>query len=31
MSPLEDAIAWGCGFTRNYDADTANEWLIATS
>lgn len=30
-SPLEDAIAWGCGFTRNYDADTANEWFAATS
>ena len=30
-APLEDAIAWGCGFTRSYDADTADEWLAATS
>ena len=30
-APLEDAIAWGCGFTRSYDADTAAEWLAATS
>jgi hypothetical protein len=30
-APLEDAIAWGCGFTRTYDAGIAKEWLAATS
>jgi hypothetical protein len=25
-SPLEQAIAWGCGFTRPYDAATAASW-----
>ena len=28
---LEDAIAWGCGFTRYYDAATAEDWRGATS
>jgi hypothetical protein len=28
---LEDALAWGCGFTRYYDAETAKEWLDATN
>lgn len=30
-APLEDAIAWGCGFTRYYDAETADDWVLATS
>ena len=25
-APLEDPIAWGCGFTRYYDQDTADSW-----
>lgn len=25
-APLADAIAWGCGFTRYYDAETATSW-----
>lgn len=25
-SPLQDAIAWGCGFTHYYDAQTASVW-----
>ena len=29
-APLEDAIAWGCGFTRSYDPDTSDEWSAAT-
>lgn len=24
--PLKDAIVWGCGFTRYWDASTADEW-----
>jgi hypothetical protein len=28
--PLDDAIAWGCGFTRYYDEDTAASWRAAT-
>lgn len=27
--PLEHPIAWTCGFTRYYDADTAAEWVRA--
>lgn len=27
--PLADAIAWGCGFTRYYDAQSASEWRTA--
>jgi hypothetical protein len=23
---MADAIAWGCGFTRYYDAETAQSW-----
>ena len=26
---LADAIAWGCGFTRYHDAETAREWQRA--
>lgn len=29
-APLDDAIAWGCGFTRRYDVQTAAEWAAAT-
>jgi hypothetical protein len=29
-APLDAAIAWGCGFTRSYDAQTATEWAAAT-
>ena len=29
--PLADAIGWGCGFTRYYDAATADEWRAAES
>ena len=29
-SGLEDALAWGCGFTRYYDAQTAEAWSSAT-
>jgi hypothetical protein len=29
-APLDAAIAWGCGFTRSYDARTAAEWAAAT-
>jgi hypothetical protein len=25
-SPLEHPIAWGCGFSRNYDPETATTW-----
>ena len=25
-APLDDPIAWGCGFTRYYDGATANSW-----
>ncbi len=25
-SPLQAAVAWGCGFTRYYDKDTAASW-----
>ena len=25
-APLDDPIAWGCGFTRYYDEATANSW-----
>lgn len=28
--PLDAAIAWSCGFTRPYDAQTAAEWAAAT-
>jgi len=28
--PLDAAIAWGCGFTRDYTAQTAAEWADAT-
>jgi outer membrane murein-binding lipoprotein Lpp len=28
---LEDALAWGCGFTRYYEAETAEDWREATS
>jgi hypothetical protein len=28
--PLDDAIAWGCGFTRYYDEGTAASWRSAT-
>ena len=27
--PLEDAIAWGCGFTRYYDPRTTSSWRQA--
>ena len=30
-APLEDAIAWTCGFTRYYDEATADAWRAATS
>ena len=30
-SPLHAAIAWGCGFTRYYDKDTAASWRQAFS
>ena len=26
----EDGLAWGCGFTRYYDPETAGAWLAAT-
>ena len=29
-APLDAAIAWGCGFTRSYDPQTAAEWAAAT-
>ena len=29
-APLDAAIAWSCGFTRNYDPDTAAQWADAT-
>src|SRR5262249_23219250 len=29
-APLADPIAWGCGFTRYYDAPTATAWRAAT-
>jgi hypothetical protein len=28
-APLDDAIAWGCGFTRPYTAEAAEEWEAA--
>jgi hypothetical protein len=28
-SPLKDAVAWGCGFTRYYDQATAASWRQA--
>jgi hypothetical protein len=28
-APLDDAIAWGCGFTRYYDEETADRWRAA--
>lgn len=28
-SPLESPIAWGCGFTRYHDAETATAWRDA--
>jgi len=28
-APLDNAIAWGCDFTRYYDAPTANAWRKA--
>jgi len=30
-APLDNAIAWGCGFTRYYEAQTAAAWAAATS
>jgi hypothetical protein len=30
-SPLQAAIAWGCGFTRYYDKETATSWHLAFS
>lgn len=27
--PLDDAVAWGCGFTRAYDDATAAEWRVS--
>jgi hypothetical protein len=27
---VDDALAWGCGFTRYYDAETAQAWSTAT-
>ncbi|MEU4469943.1 hypothetical protein [Micromonospora sp. NPDC023888] len=30
-SPLDDAIAWGCGFTRYYDQSTAQSWRQAAT
>jgi hypothetical protein len=27
---VEDALAWGCGFTRYYDAETAQAWSTGT-
>jgi hypothetical protein len=27
---MDDAVAWGCGFTRYYDQATADEWRAAT-
>jgi hypothetical protein len=29
-APLDAAIAWGCGFTRSYDPQSAAEWAAAT-
>ncbi len=29
-APLDAPIAWGCGFTRYYDEQTATEWGNAT-
>jgi hypothetical protein len=28
-APMEDPIAWGCGFTRYYDVKTADDWRAA--
>ena len=28
-APLEDALVWGCGFTRYYDPTTADAWRTA--
>ena len=28
-APLDAAIAWGCGFTRYYDPQTAAAWSVA--
>ncbi len=28
---LEDAVAWGCGFTRHYDEATADSWRTASN
>lgn len=28
-APLDDPIAWGCGFTRYYDEATASDWTKA--
>lgn len=28
-SPLDDPIAWSCGFSRYYDPDTATAWRAA--
>ncbi|MEN3614776.1 hypothetical protein AAH979_35230 [Plantactinospora sp. ZYX-F-223] len=30
-SPLDAAIAWGCGFIRYYDRETAESWRQATA
>ncbi len=29
--PLDDGIAWGCGFSRYYDPATASSWQAAAS
>lgn len=29
-APLDAAIAWGCGFTRSYDPQTAADWATET-
>lgn len=29
--PLEDPIAWSCGFTQPWTAETADEWRAAFS
>jgi hypothetical protein len=28
---FEDGLAWGCGFTRYYEAETASAWRAATA
>jgi hypothetical protein len=29
--PLDDAIAWSCGFTSYYEVNVADEWRAALS